>query len=96
MTALLELVAGLGLFLYAMRLLEQALKLTVEFSLHKHLASNTSSPVQAILTGTVSTAVLQSSSLVGLIVLALCGAGILPLKNAIRSVQSLLGLSEAI
>jgi phosphate:Na+ symporter len=83
MTPILEFVAGLGLFLYAMRLLEQALKLTAEFRLHKHLAQNTDSPIQAIVTGTVSTAMLQSSSLVGLIVLALCGAGILPLINAI-------------
>ena len=83
MTPILEFFAGLGLFLYAMRLLEQALKQTAEFSLHKHLAHNTNSPLQARLTGTASTAVLQSSSLVGLIVLALCGAGILPLINVI-------------
>ena len=83
MTFVLEFFAGLGLFLYAMRLLEQALKLTAEFSLQKHLSRNTKSPLMAIATGTISTAFLQSSSLVGLIVLALCGAGILPLFNAI-------------
>lgn len=83
MTSILEFIAGLGLFLYAMRLLEQALKQTAEFNLHKYLTHNTNSSIQAILTGTASTAILQSSSLVGLIVLALCGAGILPLLNAI-------------
>ena len=83
MTPIFEFIAGLGLILYAMHLLEQALKQTAEFSLHKFLAQNTNSPLQAIFTGTISTAILQSSSLVGLIVLALCGAGILPLINAI-------------
>ncbi|MCW8880041.1 MAG: Na/Pi symporter [Kangiellaceae bacterium] len=76
-------VSGLGFFLYAMKLLEQTLKQTAGYRLQKSISEKTDTPLEAILTGTVSTAVLQSSSLVGLIVLALCAAGMLPLFNAI-------------
>ena len=75
--------SGLGFFLFAMKMLEKALKLTAGTRLQKSIAEKTDTPIEAILTGTVSTAILQSSSLVGLIVLALCGAGMLPLFNAI-------------
>lgn len=44
---------------------------------------NTQTPLRGILSGTIATAVLQSSSLVGLLVLAFVGAKIMKLKDAL-------------
>ncbi|WP_196137554.1 Na/Pi cotransporter family protein [Aliikangiella sp. G2MR2-5] len=83
MTSLLEFITGIGLFLFAMKQLEQAFKQSASGRLQKTIIQHTDNRMGAIGTGIVSTALVQSSSLVGLIVLALCGAGILPLFNAI-------------
>ena len=83
MNAFLVFASGLGIFLLAMKQLEQSLKRTAGARLQKSIAEKTDTPIEAIFTGTISTALLQSSSLVGLIALALCGAGMLPLFNAI-------------
>jgi phosphate:Na+ symporter len=75
--------AGLGLFLLGMFMLEQGLRGIVSQPLKVFLRNHTKSPIQGVLTGTVTTALLQSSSLVGLIVLAFVGVGILELRNAL-------------
>ena len=75
--------AGLGLFLLGMLMLEQGLKGLASKSLKTFLRNRTKSPIRGVITGTVTTAFLQSSSLVGLIVLAFVGAGILELRNAL-------------
>ena len=74
---------GLGLFLLGMVMLEQGLRGTTSRSLTNYLREQTKSPVRGVITGTFATAILQSSSLVGLIVLAFVGAGILRLRNAL-------------
>ena len=78
-----ELLAGLGFFLLGMLQLEQSLSGLGDVSLKRIISQNTRSPIQGVLVGTISTAFLQSSSLVGLITLAFVGAGILQLKNAL-------------
>ena len=83
MNPILEFTAGIGLFLFAMKQLEESLKSFAGRHLQNQITHQTSTRLGAITTGTVATALLQSSSLVGLIVLALCGAGLLPLFNAI-------------
>jgi len=78
-----RMLAGIGLFLYAMVQLEAALRDVGGRSLATFLRRHTSTPLQSVVSGTVATAVLQSSSVVGLMVLAFVGAGLLSLKNAI-------------
>jgi phosphate:Na+ symporter len=77
------LVAGLGMFLFGMHQLEYALKELGGASFRKMLRSFTKTTWKGILVGIVMTAILQSSSLVTLMVLAFLGAGMLRLKNAL-------------
>ena len=76
-------IAGLGLLLLAMRMLEQALGKFGEGRLRQALQVFTRSPLHGIVLGIVTTAVLQSSTVVGLITMAFVGAGVLPFRNAI-------------
>ncbi len=78
-----KLLAGLGLFLFGMRLLELALKKLAGRGFRRFLRHSTDQPLNSIFGGVISTTIVQSSSLVGLIVLAFVGAGIIPLANAI-------------
>jgi len=80
------LVAGLGLFLYGMSHLEEALKQMEGRSFKLFLQKNTKKKLRAIFSGTVVTALLQSSSIVNLMVLSLVGAGILTMRNAMAVV----------
>lgn len=75
--------AGLGIFLFGMYLVEQALKHLVGRNFKKFLRHQTTNPVKGVLGGTLITAILQSSSVVSLMVLAFVGAGIIELKNAL-------------
>ncbi len=76
-------VAGLGLFLLGMMFLENALRSLAGPSFKRFLRSHTRRPAEAILVGVLVTAVLQSSSLVTLMLLALTGAGVMRLQNAL-------------
>jgi len=78
-----ELAAGLGLFLFGMMNLEQALRTLGTRSFRHLLKEQTNTPIRGVLMGIISTACLQSSSMVGLIVLAFVGAGILKMTNAL-------------
>ena len=76
-------ISGLALLLFAMRQMEQALASLGKGQLQRALEYSTRTPVQAVLLGTVVTAILQSSTLVGLMTMAFLGAGVLPFRNAI-------------
>ena len=78
-----RLLAGLGLFLFGMHQLEVALKQLAGRPFKQFLRQHTSHPVKGILSGAFATAVLQSSSVVSLIVLAFVGTGIISLASAI-------------
>lgn len=80
-------IAGLGLFLFGMMQLETAIKTLSSHSFRRFLRRSTSNPISSMLSGTVITMVVQSSSMVGLMVLALVGAGVIPLFNAIGVVM---------
>jgi phosphate:Na+ symporter len=80
------LLAGLGLFLFGMFMLEEALRALAGRSFKKFLRKHTGHPVKAVLAGSLVTAVLQSSSMVSLLVMSLAGAGIIGLKNGIGMV----------
>ncbi|HEX9852965.1 MAG TPA: Na/Pi symporter [Woeseiaceae bacterium] len=78
-----HLAAGLGLFLFGMHHLEQALQQLAGRSFKIFLREHTSRPVKGVFAGLLTTVALQSSSVVSLLVLALVGTGILSLASAI-------------
>jgi phosphate:Na+ symporter len=75
--------AGLGIFLFGMFLLEEAIRQISGRAFKRLIKRATAGRLRAIITGAFSTAVLQSSSAVSLITLAFAGAGILSMQNAI-------------
>ena len=75
-------IGGIGLFLFAMIQLEVALKAFAGRPLRQFLKRQTGNAVQSVVVGAASTAIVQSSSLVGLMVLAFVGASIMSLTVA--------------
>ncbi len=78
-----RLAAGLGLFLFGMHQLEQALTQLAGRSFKKFLRQYTAKPLRGVVAGAITTAALQSSSVVSLIVLAFVGTGIISLASAL-------------
>lgn len=78
-----EFLAGLGIFMFGMFLLEESIRNLSGRAFKAFIRKYTASTLKAVLTGTLSTAVLQSSSAVTLMVLAFTGAGIMSLQNGI-------------
>jgi phosphate:Na+ symporter len=78
-----RLLAGLGLFLFGMHELEAALKQLAGRSFKRFLRQYTAKPLRGVLAGAATTAALQSSSVVSLIVLAFVGTGVISLASAI-------------
>lgn len=78
-----KLAAGLGLFLYSMYMIESALKELASKKFKLFLQKTTADNVIAVLNGIFSTALLQSSSLVMLLVIAFAGSGVLTLANSL-------------
>ena len=79
---ILKLAAGIGLFLFAMYLIEEALKNLSGRTFKLFLQRVTKNNIGAVIGGTIVTALLQSSSMVSLMVLAFVGAGVFTMKNA--------------
>jgi phosphate:Na+ symporter len=75
--------AGIGIFLWGMNQLETSLKAIGGKSLRNLLQKSTNTSLKGVLVGALITALLQSSSLVTLMVLAFLGAGVITLKNSI-------------
>lgn len=83
MVNLITFIAGVGVFLFGIDQLEKALKSLSSRSMRSMLRQHTNTPLKSIFSGTLATAILQSSSVVGLMTLAFVGAGILTLNNAL-------------
>jgi phosphate:Na+ symporter len=79
--------AGLGIFLFGMFMMEESIKLLAGRSFKTMIRRFTGSRIRGLITGIVSTAVLQSSSAVSLMVLAFVGAGLMALVNAIAVIM---------
>ncbi|TVR87255.1 MAG: Na/Pi cotransporter family protein [Saprospirales bacterium] len=77
------LVAGLGVFLYSMHLLEISVKELGGDLLRNFIKKYTEGVLKSIFTGATVTALIQSSSAVSLMVLAFAGAGMITLSGAI-------------
>ena len=78
-----QFIGGIGLFLFAMAQLETALKSFAGRSLRNFLRYHTNRPLKSVAVGTIATALVQSSSLVSLLVLAFVGASIMSLGSAL-------------
>ena len=78
-----KLLAGLGMFLYGMFHLEDTMKQLEGRAFKLFLQKHTKQKLSAIFSGTIVTAVLQSSSIVNLMVLSFVGAGMLSMRNAL-------------
>lgn len=77
------LLAGLGIFLFGIRLIEDSIAKLGGKGFKRVLREGTSTRLRAIITGTGATALLQSSSAVTLMALAFVGAGFISLQNGI-------------
>ena len=75
--------AGLGIFIFGMFMMEESIKLIAGRSFKILIRRCTESRLKGLLTGFVTTAILQSSSAVSLMVLAFVGAGLMALANAV-------------
>ncbi|MDN5205056.1 Na/Pi symporter [Fulvivirgaceae bacterium BMA10] len=78
-----KLLAGLGIFLFGMFQLEESIREVAGRKFKLFLRRHTHNKYRAILSGTFLTAVLQSSSVVSLMLLAFVGAGAISMTNAL-------------
>ena len=78
-----QLIAGLGVFLLGMSFIEKSLTRLGGVKLKTFLHEHTQNPLKAAIGGTFATAILQSSSVISLIVLAFVGARMIQMKNAL-------------
>jgi len=78
--------AGIAIFLLGIKFLEESLKQLAGRKFKLFLKKQTSNKLKAIGGGAIVTAVLQSSSIVNLMVLAFVGAGIITMQNALAIV----------
>jgi len=81
--ALSKMLAGIGIFLLGMNFLEEALRKLAGRSFKLFLRNQTTNKVKAFAGGAIVTGVLQSSSVVNLMVLAFVGAGVITMQNAL-------------
>jgi phosphate:Na+ symporter len=78
-----KMLAGIAIFLLGIKFLEESLQELAGRRFKLFLKKQTQNKLKAIGGGAVVTAVLQSSSIVGLMVLAFVGAGIIHMQNAL-------------
>ncbi|TLP77272.1 Na/Pi cotransporter family protein [Maribacter sp. ACAM166] len=78
-----KLLAGLGIFLFGMYIMEESIKKLSGKSFRVLIRKYTTGKIKSILSGIFATSLLQSSSAVTLIILAFVGAGIMSMENAI-------------
>jgi len=82
-TAIIEVLASLGLFLFGMLYLEERIKTASGRSFKKMINRATRTNTRSLSLGFTATALFQSSSVVSLMTLSLIGAGTLSLQNGI-------------
>jgi len=78
-----KLIAGLGIFIIGMYMLEDAIKILSGKAFRRIIRLYTNGRFRSIGSGTLVTAILQSSSAASLMVLAFVGAGVMSMENAI-------------
>lgn len=85
--ALIQLLGGLAMFLYGIEVMGDGLKNSSGAALKRVLEKVTGNVVTGVLTGTLVTAVIQSSTATIVLTVALIGAGVLSLKQAVSVVM---------
>ena len=80
---ILDFFLGLAVFLYGMQQLERGIGSLSGARLHHWLRHGTGTSAGSVATGIFTTALLQSSSMVSLMVMAFAAAGVLPLVNSV-------------
>lgn len=78
-----ELVGGLGLFLYGIKLMSDSLQDLAGDRLRQLISSLTSTPVRGVLMGTLVTVLIQSSSGTTVMAVSFVQAGLMTLKQAV-------------
>ena len=86
LSAIIQLLGGLAMFLYCIEVMGDGLKNSSGEALKRVLEKVTGNVIMGVLTGTVVTAVIQSSTATIVLAVALIGAGVLTLKQAISIV----------
>ena len=79
----LQLIGSLGVFLYGMKLMSEALQKVAGNKMRKILAAMTSNRVKGVVTGLLITTIIQSSSATTVMVVSFVNAGLLDLVSAI-------------
>ena len=87
LTAIIQLLGGLAMFLYGIELMGDGLKNSSGEALKRVLEKVTGNVWMGVLTGTLVTAVIQSSTATIVLTVALIGAGVLNLKQAVSIVM---------
>lgn len=85
--ALVQLLGGLTMFLYGIEVMGDGLKNSSGEALKRVLEKVTGNVLMGIITGAVVTAVIQSSTATIVLTVALIGAGVLNLKQAVSIVM---------
>ena len=78
-----KMIAGIAIFILGMRFLEDSLKSIAGRPFKLFLRRQTTSKIKGIAGGAVVTGILQSSSVVNVMVLAFVGAGVIQMQNAL-------------
>lgn len=78
-----KMLAGVAFFLLAMNFMENALQHLAGRKFKLFLKKHTTSRIKAIGSGTIITGVLQSSSIVNLMLLSMVGAGVVKMENTL-------------
>ena len=86
-SAIIQLLGGLAMFLYGIEVMGDGLKNSSGAALKRVLEKVTGNVVIGVLTGTLVTAVIQSSTATIVLTVALIGAGVLNLKQAVSIVM---------
>ncbi|MDR2127110.1 MAG: Na/Pi cotransporter family protein [Prevotellaceae bacterium] len=81
--SILNLVGSIGLFLYGMMKMSDALQKVAGEKMRNILATMTSNPIKRILTGTCVTSVIQSSSATTVMIVSFVNAGLMTLTQSI-------------
>ena len=87
LSAIIQLLGGLAMFLYGIELMGDGLKNSSGDALKRVLEKVTGNVLMGVLTGTLVTAVIQSSTATIVLTVALIGAGVLNLKQAVSIVM---------
>ena len=87
LSAIIQLLGGLAMFLYGIELMGDGLKNSSSAVLKRVLEKVTGNVLMGVLTGALVTAVIQSSTATIVLTVALIGAGVLTLKQAVSIVM---------